>query len=185
MNPARAARLPRTEGIRSNGLSSGDRHSALYGDGHAVAAVGRARSAHILDQACCHGRPPQARATGLGRAGRKTHCCDNRSARRFDSILGELLSPALFLVLGVRALLLGKQLRDGGLRRRSLTVKLANAGAAREHYRRVDVWNIRERPVCDSHSARQPRRANVFVIHGAGSQDPALFCFRTSQANLA
>jgi hypothetical protein len=40
-----------------------------------------------------------------------------------------------------------------GLWRRSPTVKLANAGAARKHYRRVDVGNIRQRFVCDGNPA--------------------------------
>jgi hypothetical protein len=94
----------------------------------------------------------------------RTHSRDNRSAWSIDSILGELLSPALFLVLGLRALLLGKQLRHGGLRRRSLTVKLANAGAARKHYRRLDVRNIRQPTVCDCDPTRQPRSANFALI---------------------
>jgi hypothetical protein len=33
----------------------------------------------------------------------------------------------------------------------------------REHYRRVDVRHIRERPVCNSRSARQPRCA-IFAL---------------------
>jgi hypothetical protein len=80
-------------------------------------------------------RPLPAIFTDLGRfplccAGCASHRCGNRFAWSVDSILGELLSPALFRVLGIRALVLGTQLGHGGLRRRSLTVKLANAKAA-------------------------------------------------------
>ena len=96
--------------------------------------------------------------------------CGNRSAWSVDSILGELLPKALFLILGIRALLLGKQLRHGRLRRRSLTVKLANAGAAREHYRGVDVRNIRERLICDSDPARQPPSATLALISSVAVQ---------------
>jgi len=106
-----------------------------------------------LDRAICRTR-------------RAAHGRGNRSTCSIDSILGELLSPALLFVLGVRPLLLGQQLRHRGLWRRSPTVKLAHAGAAGEHHWRLDVWNIRERTVCDNHSARQPRRANVAVIDG-------------------
>jgi len=88
----------------------------------------------------------------------------NRSTWSIDSILGELLSPALLLVLGVRPLLLGQQLCHFGLWRRSPTVKLAHARAAGENDWCLDVRNIGERTVCDNHLARQPRRANVAVI---------------------
>ena len=47
--------------------------------------------------------------------------------------------------MGIRFLFLGEQLCHGGLWRRSAAVQLADVGAVREHYRCVDVRNIRER----------------------------------------
>jgi hypothetical protein len=45
----------------------------------------------------------------------------------------------------------------------SARLPVATAG---EHHWRLDVRHIRERPVCNSDPARQPRRANVAVICG-------------------
>ena len=87
------------------------------------------------------------------RTSRAAHLRGNRSTWGIDSILGELLSPALLLVLGVCPLFLSQQLCHGGLWRRSPTVKLAHAGAAREHHWGLDVRNIREHFVCDSDPA--------------------------------
>ena len=70
-----------------------------------------------------------------------------------------LLSLALLPFVGICFLLLGLQLYHRGLRRRGSAAKLAGVGAAREHYRRVNVRNIRKRSVCDCDSARQPRCA--------------------------
>jgi hypothetical protein len=104
---------------------------------------------------------------GLGRFALPHWWCNSRPRDRFawctNSVLGRLRSLALLTFLGVSSLFFGQQLCHHGLWRGSPTVKLANAGAAREHYRRVDVRHIRERPVCNSRSARQPRCA-IFAL---------------------
>jgi len=92
----------------------------------------------------------QTWAVSICRTSRAAHGRGNRSTWSIDSILGELLSPALRLVLGVRPLLLGQQLCHRGLWGRSPTVKLAHARAAGEHHWRLDERNIGERTVCDS-----------------------------------
>jgi hypothetical protein len=69
----------------------------------------------------------------------------------------ELLSVDLFTDMGLSNLLLGMQLFDSWLWRRSPTVTLAILWAAGEHDRGVDVRNIREPSVCDNHMANQPK----------------------------
>src|SRR5690349_25134059 len=91
-------------------------------------------------------------------------CCGDRFARRTNSILGRLLSLALLIFLGVCSLFFGQQLCHSGLWRGSPAIKLADVGAAREHHRRIDVRNIREPSVCNSHSARQPRFAILSLV---------------------
>jgi hypothetical protein len=71
--------------------------------------------------------------------------------------VGDLLLVDLFPDMGLSNLLLGMQLFDPWLWRRSLTVTLALLCAAGEHDRGVDVRNIREPFVRDSHLAYQPR----------------------------
>jgi hypothetical protein len=74
-----------------------------------------------------------------------------------DSAVDELLSVDLLTDMRLSNLLLGKQLFDSWLWRRSPTVTLAILWAAKEHDRGVDVRNIREPSVCDSRLAHQPR----------------------------
>jgi len=112
------------------------------------------------------------------------HGRGNRSTWSIDSILGELLSLALLLVLGVCPLLLGQQLCHRVLWRRSPTVKLGHARAAGEHHWRLDVRNIGERTVSDNHSARPPRCAILLLIGNRGpaedgSGDEELSCPKT------
>ena len=113
--------------------------------------------AHCLGQTCCRSRHSQARAVTLYCAGRAINNSGNRSARAGDSVVGELLSVALLPFMGVCLLLLRKQLGDGWLWRRDPPFKVADIGATREHYWRIDVRNIRKPSVCDRHPARRPR----------------------------
>ena len=100
-----------------------------------------------------HKNGPSARIC----AGREVHDSGGPSARIGDSAVGDLLSVDLFPDMGFSNLLLGMQLFDSWLWRRSPAVTLAILWAAREHDRCVDVRNIREPFVCDSHLAHQPR----------------------------
>jgi hypothetical protein len=70
----------------------------------------------------------------------------------------------LLTFVGICSLFFGQQLCHRGLWRGSPAIKLADAGAAREHHRSVDVRNIRERSLCDSHPARQPRGAILALV---------------------
>jgi hypothetical protein len=67
--------------------------------------------------------------------------------------------------VGICSLFFGQQLCHRGLWRGSPAIKLADVGAAREHHRRIDVRNIRERSVRDSHPARQPRGAILSLVN--------------------
>jgi hypothetical protein len=70
----------------------------------------------------------------------------------------------LLTLLGLSVLLLGKHLFDCWLQRSNSTSRFATVWTAREHHRRVDVRNIREPSVCDSHPAHQPRCAFIAQI---------------------
>jgi hypothetical protein len=89
-------------------------------------------------------------------AGREIHDSGGHAARIGDSAVDELLSVDLFTDMRLSNLLLG-MLFDSWLWRRSPTVTLAILWAAGEHDRGVDVRNIREPSLCDSHLAHQPR----------------------------
>ena len=81
--------------------------------------------------------------------------------------MGRLLSVALLTNVGICILLLGQQLCHCGLWRRGPAAKLADVGAGGEHHRRVNVWNIGERSVCDSDPFSRPRSTILALISGA------------------
>jgi hypothetical protein len=87
--------------------------------------------------------------------------------RSADSVVGELLSLALLTVVGICVLLLGEQLCHRGVWRRSPAVQLADVRTAGEHYRRIDVWNLGQRPVCNCDPPCQPRSTILALIFGA------------------
>src|SRR5260370_21215723 len=64
-----------------------------------------------------------------------------------DSVLGGLLSLALFYIVGICLLLLGCQLCDRWLRRCRSSVDLADLGSSGKHHWRADVRVVGELPV--------------------------------------
>ena len=70
------------------------------------------------------------RAVSLYRTGGGTHSRGDRFARCTNSLLGRLLSLALFTFVGICSLFFGQQLCHRGLRRGSPAIKLADVGAA-------------------------------------------------------
>ena len=74
-----------------------------------------------------------------------------------DSVLGGLLSLALFYIVGICLLLLGCQLCDRWLRRCRSSVDLADLGSSGKHHWRADVRVVGELPVRHREQANRPR----------------------------
>ena len=118
-----------------------------------VAVCGNRRASR-LDKARCGTQYSRNGPSARISPGREIHNSGCHSARIGDSAVDELLSVGLFADMGLSNLLLGMQLFDSWLWRRSPTVTLAILGAAGEPYRGVDVRNLREPALCDNHPAR-------------------------------
>lgn len=109
-----------------------------------LVAAWRNCPANHLHKARCGTRNLQAQPASLCRASRATYDGANRAAVFTGSIVGMLLSLALLLVMGIRVVFFGEQLRDGWLSRRRAAVTVAHAGPARKHHRCLDVRIFRK-----------------------------------------
>jgi len=145
--------------ILSNGLSSSSRRRRDSGNTHTLPAVRRNGRAHRLGNHAFFTNPTQARSRSFHGTDSAAHKFDDHASHVANPVMGRLLSPALFFLVGIRILLLDRQLHHSRLRRSCSPADMAGSGSGRERNGRSDVWTHRELLVCDRDAPRGSRDA--------------------------
>ncbi len=119
----------------------------------------RDRHANHLGETSGGTRHSQTEPGWLRHPCRAIHNSGDRRAWITGSVVGVLLSLALFFILGIGPVFFGKQLLDSW-RRRHPPAGVARVGSDREHRRGLDVRSICKLFGCDRDAASGPRRVS-------------------------
>jgi hypothetical protein len=144
-----------------HGLCRRSHRSAHSGVAHTVDSEHRDGHDRPLDQSSSYTRyVPAWRARLLPFDG-AIHECDRCPTFVTHRDVGWILSLEVFFIVVVGVLLLGIQLFDGRLWRRSSAAGMAELGANRKSYGRVDVWSFRGTFVRHRTQAREGKITRV------------------------
>ena len=121
-----------------------------------LAVCWRRRAYHLVKK-CRRKGPSRPSDVPLCRAGHANYGSGHRSARNSHSALGKLLSRALLPILGIRILLLGKQLYHGRIRRCNPPAQVATVGPFREYGGHAYVRNLRGTSIRGDHPSCRRR----------------------------
>ena len=137
-------------------LSARRRRCDRSRNAYAFVAVCRDGRGDCLGKAQFCARRSQVGADSFRHAHDAIDDCLHCFARFGNSALDCFLPLALFSVMGIRLLLLGRQFCDRRLRRCRSSTDVANLGSSGKHHRRADVWIVGELPVRHREQANRP-----------------------------